>query len=278
MPYTGRVPTNVDVFIEWATHDRMRSPHTITRYRAVLATLTPFGDPMTLTRDDLDAWWTSRIPLIDGTPRSAASRSNELACVRTYYRWATKKNHRPDDPSAGLDFLTPENHVPRAIGEADLGCLLGPLTTEALDLRRAFALGAYGGLRVSEAASLDWRDVDLETRRVFIRGKGGKERVTGLHPVLLDKMLPVVAGNVVTSGGKPYSGAVLQRKANRLMERAGIAHTFHDLRKRGVTLALAKGMNPEAVRQVFGWSSMQTVTHYAVVGSEELDKIAEAMV
>jgi len=268
----------IDDFLLWAREDRMRSPHTIARYRIALATLEPFGDPMTLTRDDLDRWWTSRILLKDGTPRSAATRSNELACLRSFYKWATKKNCRPDDPSAGLDFLAPENHVPRAIGESDLGRLLGPLTTDALDLRRAFALGAYAGLRVSEAASLDWRDIDLESHRMYIRGKGGKERVTGLHPVLLDKILPTVTGNVVAAGGKPYTGAVLQRKANRLMERAGINHTFHDLRKRGVTLALARGMNPEAIRQVFGWSSMQTVTHYAVVGSEELDKIAEAMV
>ena len=267
-----------DAFLQWAEHDRMRSPHTLGRYRTVLATLEPLGDPLALTRDDLDTWWDSRIQLPSGAPRSAASRSNELACLRSFYKWATKKNHRPDDPTAGLDFLTPVNHVPRHIGELDLSRLLGPLTADALDLRRAFALGAYGGLRVSEAASLDWRDVDIEQHRVFIRGKGGKERVTGLHPVLLDKILPELTGNVVMAGRTPYSGAVLQRKVNRLMARHGISHTFHDCRKRGVTLALARGMNPEAVRQVFGWSSMQTVTHYAVVGSEELDKIAQAMI
>lgn len=265
-------------FLAWAEHDRMRSPHTLTRYRAVLATLTPFGDPMGLTRDDLDEWWTSRILLINGTPRSAASRSNELACVRTFYRWATKKNHRPDDPSAGLDFLTPENHVPRAIGKADLERLLGPLTADALDIRRAVALGAYAGLRVSEVAGLDWRDVDLEARRLFVRGKGQWERPIGLSTVLLDEILPVTGGNVVTGGGTPYSGATLQRRVNRLMARAGIDRTFHDLRKRGASLALSKGMNPAAVRVAFGWRSMETVSHYAVVGDEELDRIAEAMI
>lgn len=268
----------IEAFIEWSTADRMRSPHTITRYRAVLKTLAPFGDPLTVTRADLDAWWTSRILLADGAPRSAASRSNELACLRTFFKWATKKAHRLDDPSAGLDFLTPENHVPRAIGKADLERLLGPLTADALDLRRAVALGAYAGLRVSEVAALGWRDIDIEARRLFVRGKGAWERPIGLSTVLLDELLPVTGGNVVTAGGPPYSGAALQRKINRLMERAGIDHTFHDLRKRGASLALSRGMNPAAVRVAFGWRSMETVTHYAVVGSEELDKIAEAMI
>lgn len=265
-------------FIEWSKADRMRSPHTITRYRAVLKTLAPYGDPLTVTRDDLDAWWTSRILLADGAPRSAASRSNELACLRTFFKWATKKAHRLDDPSAGLDFLTPENHVPRAIGKADLERLLGPLTADALDLRRAIALGAYAGMRISEVAALDWKDIDMEARRLFVRGKGQWERPIGLSTVLLDELLPVTGGNVVMAGGKAYTGAALQRRVNRLMERHGINHRFHDLRKRGASMALAKGMNPAAVRVAFGWRSMETVTHYAVVGDEELDRIAEAMV
>ena len=271
-------PDPVAAFLAYAEHDRLRSPHTITRYRAVLKTLAPFGDPLTVTRDDLDAWWTSRILRADGAPRSAASRSNELACLRTFYKWAVKKAHRLDDPSAGLDFLTPENHVPRAIGKADLERLLGPLTVDTLDLRRAIALGAYAGMRISEVAALDWKDVDMEARRLFVRGKGQWERPIGLSTVLLDELLPVTGGNVVMAGGKAYTGAALQRRVNRLMERAGIAHTFHDLRKRGASMALAKGMNPAAVRVAFGWRSMETVAHYAVVGDEELDRIAEAMV
>ncbi len=99
-----------------------------------------------------------------------------------------------------------------------------------------------------------------------------------LSPLLLDKLLPDTGGNVVTAGGKPYSGAVLQRKVNRLMERHGIKHTFHDLRKRGATLAMARVSNPQAVAQAFGWASLETVKHYAVVGDETLDDIANAIV
>jgi site-specific recombinase XerD len=96
--------------------------------------------------------------------------------------------------------------------------------------------------------------------------------------VLLDYLLPDTGGNVITGGGTPYTGPALQRRLNRLMARHGIAHTFHDLRKRGASLALSKGANPAAVRTMFGWASMETVSHYAVVGDEELDRIAEMLV
>jgi site-specific recombinase XerD len=82
----------------------------------------------------------------------------------------------------------------------------------------------------------------------------------------------------VKAGDKPYSAAVLQRKINRHMARHGIDHTMHDLRKRGASIALSKGANPAAVRVMFGWSSMETVSHYAVVGDSELDRIAEMLI
>lgn len=268
----GSMSTLVEGFLDWSQRDRGRSPHTLARYRATLASLTQICDPATATPDQVETWWATRYHL------SPASRSNELACLRAFYKWATRFDHRADDPTRRLDPPKVPNTVPRMIGQADLEQLLGPLTADALDLRRAVALGAYGGLRVSEVAALDWRDVDMEARRIFVRGKGQKERPVALSPVLLDKILPRVTGNIVTAGEKPYTGATLQRKVNRLMARHGIEHTFHDLRKRGASLALSKGASPAAVRTMFGWASMETVATYAVVGDDELDRIAEAMI
>lgn len=259
-------------FLLWAEHDRNRSPHTLARYKAVLGELSTFADPLTATREQVEAWWESRYEFAPGT------RANELACLRSFYRWATKFDHRTDDPTRRLDAPKVPNTVPRMIGRTDLERLLGELTVDAPDLRRAFALGGYAGLRVSECAELDWANIDVEQRRIYVRGKGMKERPVALSPLLLDYLLPDTGENVVTGGSGAYTGATLQRKVNRLMARNGIKHTFHDLRKRGASLALSKGANPAGVRTMFGWSSMETVTHYAVVGDEELDRIAEMLV
>lgn len=262
----------IDAFLTYAEHDRRRSPHTLARYRATFATYAPYGDLATATTEQIQEWWESRYGLSPGT------RHNELACMRALFRWATKFDHRTDDPTRRLDFPIPDNHVPKPIGRNDLTRLLGELTEDAPDLRRAIALGAYCGMRVSEAAGLTWAMIDQETRRIYVRGKGRKERVFGLSPVLLDLILPEVEGNVVMAGGKPYSGAVLQRKINRLMARGKIDRTFHDLRKRAATLALAKGASVVAVTQAFGWSSIQTAQTYAVVSDVEIDAIAASVI
>lgn len=263
--------TAVSDFIAWSRDDRNRSPDTLTRYRSVLREVGKFGDPLTLTMEQAETWWASRYHM------APASRANELACLRSFYRWATKFDHRPDDPTRRLDPPKVPNRVPRMVGRSDLAQLLGEWTADAPDLRRAIALGGYAGLRVSECASLDWSMIDEEQRRMFVRGKGEKERPVPLSPVLLDYLLPNTGGNVLTAGGAEYSAGTLQKKVNRLFHRHGVDRTFHDLRKRGASLALSKGASPAAVQVMFGWASLETVTHYAVVGDDELDRIAEML-
>lgn len=255
-------------FLTWAERDRMRSPLTLARYRNVLA---QFADPANATRDEIEAWWSTRLDM------APATRANELACLRSFYRWCTRFDVRPDDPTRRLDAPKIPNRVPRMVGRSDLEKLLGEWTVDHLDMRRAVALGGFAGLRVSECATLDWSDIDEEARRIFVTGKGRKQRPVPLSPVLLDYLLPNTGGNVVTAGGDPYTPATLQRKINRLFERCGMDRRFHDLRKRGASIALSKGANPAAVRVMFGWSSMETVSHYAVVGDDELDRIAEML-
>lgn len=264
---------SIDAFLTWAERDRGRSPATMSRYRAVLGQIFPtYGTPETITETQIEAWWATRY---DAAP---ATRSNELACLRSFMRWMTRFDHRPDDPTRRLDPPKIPNRLPRMVGRATFEAMLGDLTADLPDLRRAIALGGYAGLRVSECATLEWADIDIETRRMYVRGKGQKERPVPLSTLLLDYLLPQREGRVVvTASGDIHNPASLQRKVNRFMAEHAPGHTFHDLRKRGASIALSKGASPAAVRTMFGWSSMETVMSYAVVGDDELDKIAEML-
>lgn len=265
--------TATDEFLTWAERDRVRSSNTLKRYRAVLGQLDALGiDPVVATREDVERWWGTRFD------HSPATRDNELACLRAFYKWATRFDHRADDPTRRLDPPKVPVRVPRPIGRADLERLLVLARQESPDLGRALALGAYGGLRVGEAASLVWADVDAESRRIYVTGKGNKQRVVPLSALLLDLLLPEVGGNVVTAGEQPYSADTLQRKVNRFIQRQGVEHTSHDLRKRGATLAAAKGVPLNVIAAAFGWSSIETAKHYAAVSDDALDALGEAMV
>jgi len=260
----------VAAFLEWAEHDRLRSQHTLARYRAVL---TQLPDPAAATAAEIEKWWASRLEL------SPATRANELACLRSFYRWATRFDVRPDDPTRRLDAPKVDNAFPRPIGRAELAQAFEITDArEAPELRRALALGAYGGLRVSEAAELRWSAVDLERRFLRIRGKGRKERLAGISPKLLDEILPERAGALTVVGGEggAISADVLQRRVNRLLGSVADGLTFHKLRARYVTQGIAETGDIFAVSRAVGWASIETAKHYAALSDDALHRIAAA--
>ena len=260
--------TTPDLPTAWLAHQRAEGValNTVAARARVLRSLPNAG---TATREEVEAWWAERRHL------SPATRSNDLACLRSFYRWARRWEHRDDDPTLRIDAPRVDKGLPRPLSRADLHRLLSTLPD---DLRRAVALGAYAGLRVSEVAALHWHDVDLEARRArVIKGKGGKPRVVALGAVLVDHLLPDTGGNVVTGTAQSYTAASLQRRVNRAMHRAGVEGTFHALRHRYGTLAYQATRDLVAVGRQMGHSSPVTTAIYAAASDDVADAIAEAV-
>lgn len=241
-------------------------PNTIAARARVLRSL---GTAGTATREEVETWWAGRRDL------ASATRSNDLANLRTFYRWCQRWEHRPDDPTLRLDAPKVDKGLPRPISRVDLHKLLHDLPE---DLRRAVALGAYAGLRVSEVARLHWHDVDLEARRArILNSKGGKSRIVAVGAVLIDHLLPDTGANVVTGTTEGHTPVNLQRRVNRAIKAAGIDGTFHQLRHRYGTLAYQATRDLVAVGRQMGHSSPVTTAIYAAASDDVADDIAEAV-
>lgn len=254
--------------LAWLTAENNVSPNTIKARRAVLRSL---PNPGTTTREHVEAWWATRAHL------ARATRLADLSHLRQFYDWCQIWEHRPDDPTRRLKAPRQIKGQPRPFAEYEVDRIFAALDTGS-DLRRAFALGVYAGLRVSEAAALDWRDVDLENNRLRVElSKGLKTRLVGLSPLLLDKLLPNTGGNVVTAGGPPYTADTLQRKINRAIQRAGVDGTFHRARHRFGSMALQRTGNLLAVSRAMGHQSPATTSIYSQTADTDLDLIAEAV-
>lgn len=258
---------------DWLTYlaGLNRSPQTIRTYRTVLdGYLVHAPNPLAARVEDAEAWWAGIAHL------SVRSRARALSAVRSFYRWAIRYDLVQRDPTRRLDPPALPKGAPRYVTRHQLDTLLRELPG---DLRRAVVLGAWAGLRVSEAAALDWSDVDAEARRIHVRhGKGDKARTVGAHPLLLDALLPEVGGNVVTAGGRAYSADALQRRVNRAMKRVGVDATFHQLRHRFGTITYGATGDPLAVAAAMGHASLETTRIYAAVSDDALDRVAAAAV
>jgi site-specific recombinase XerD len=265
---------NEELVESWLAEVRRlgRSPNTIATYRRTMNGLgRTVPDLAAATREDIESWWHGR------DSRAVATRANELSAVKQFYRWATEWEHTAPgyDPTYRCKSPRVPRGLPRGIGREELQRLLGRLDGE---MRRAVCLGAWAGLRVSEAAALRWPDVDREMMRLLVIGKGGKGRYVGLNPLLLDSLLPDTGGNVVTGRPEGYSAHALQVKVNRAIESAGVDATFHQLRHRFATVALTSGVNLLSVSRAMGHASAATTSIYAGTADSDLDLIAAAVV
>lgn len=260
--------TALDDWFDWLREDQVKSPHTLATYRRTWRTI-PF-DPIAATLEDAETWWTSRRDL------SVSTRRNELAAIRSFYRWAIRFGHVNEDPTRRITPPKAPNRLAVYVGRQDLHALFDGMPD---DLRRATALGAYAGLRLSEAAALHWRDVDRELHRVTVRaGKGEKDRMVGLPAILLDHLLPERRGcYVVTGTESTITGHTLGRRWTAEAARLGVDATFHKLRHRFGTMASAAGVPLTSVQRAMGHSSPATTAIYVAASDTDLDLIADAV-
>jgi integrase len=237
--------------------------------------LRSIGNAGTATREDVEAWWRSRAHL------SASTRHNGLANLRSFYRWCIRWEYRLDDPTLRLDSPRVDPGLPRPMTREDLHKALDQLYRP--DIRRAVCLGAYAGLRISEAAALDWSDVDLENRQLRImNSKGNKSRRVPMSPVLLDALLPNTGGNVVlggtvVAGAGPMSAQRLERRVRDAFKALGIDATFHQLRHRYATIAYEATGDILAVSRLLGHANLNTTQIYVRTREDVARAIALAV-
>ena len=247
---------------------------TVRRRAAVLRSVADVGPAAGVaTREDLEEWWSTR------QTRAASTRDTDLACLRTFYRWARRFEHRTDDPTARIDPPRKRPGLPRGVSEADLGRLLERYRGERPRIYRAIVLGAYAGLRISETTALTWSDVDLVAGHITVTGKGDKTRRIPLAADVLEDLGTPPAEDLraktsVVTGGQQITVDELARQVNAAIRDAGVRGTSHQLRHRFGTFAYRHLKDLAAVRDLMGHASIQTTLVYAAAADDSAQSIA----
>lgn len=116
------------------------------------------------------------------------------------------------------------------------------------------------GARISEAANLDWSDVDLTAATARInQTKVGRERIAHLPRPLVIAMANIEGERV----GKVFrysSRHTIKPQWNKVCKRAGIEQlSYHTCRHGFATSLLHKGVDPVTVAKLGGWADPQLV-------------------
>ncbi len=146
-----------------------------------------------------------------------------------------------------------------------------------LDLcyREAAILALNTGLRLNELRFLEWRDVDLERREVWVRAKpelgyspkGARERVIPLRPEFAEELKARERSEgwvCLNDLGRQLSRTAFQRAIRNARRRAGITKQIspHALRHTYASHLIMAGVDIETVRDLMGHSHIKTTAIY----------------
>lgn len=224
---------------------------------------------------------------------SAGSINRTLSSLRSYFKYLVDMDYKaPVAPSAVKLLKMPRTHGRVAELESLVQLIESPVKFEkdkriALRNRMMLEVLFSTGMRISELLSLN-RDQINDTGKIFIRGKGKKERFV----YLTDRAKALLKDYLITRGDDnpalfiPYSGKnsgmakvrispnYLQMKIKRYKELLGIIvpTSAHSFRHGFATYLAEQGANPAAIQILLGHESLQTTTRYVHAS----DKYAES--
>lgn len=247
-----------------------RSPHTKEAYLRDVARLNAFtaGRPLaTITLGDLQAFQES---LSDLAP---ASSKRVVSAIKSLLSFGQKIGYLHFNVGKAVVVPAAENTLAeRIMSEGDVQRMLALEPNQRN--RVLLSILYYGGLRVSEACGMRWRNVQPRERggQLAVFGKGRKTRVILLPADIFLAILALrgeagVDDPVFRSrkGGKPLSRVQAMRVVQAAARRAGIAGAVspHWLRHAHATHALNRGAPIHLVADTLGHASVATTGMYA---------------
>ena len=226
----------------------------------------------------------------------AVSRSlaRTLSALRQLFRWLEAQGLVENRKILQLAMPKVPHSVPKplTVGKAadvvDAGA--GAELDWVLARDAAVLLLLYGcGLRIAEALSINAKDAPAPDREVLrITGKGGKERLVPVLPVVRDAVArylqlcpyPLEPDEPMFRGakGRPLSPRLIQLAMERLRATLDLPATAtpHALRHSFATHLLSAGGDLRQIQELLGHASLSTTQAYTEVDRDRLLAVYDA--
>ena len=245
---------------------------------------------------------------------SPASRNRKGAVVKAFLKWMFAKGWIDKDLQTLVRLPSLPQKLPVYLSVDEALCLVQTvqkafLAKKGWEHQRDLILILLlygGGLRVSEACQLTWKQVDWNKKVLRIKGKGGKQRLVALPDRVLkalkgipksarakkDKPVlsyPLSKASLKTTSKTKIKSHLKHHNLNQLAERkaydivkhwgqkAGLAKPLspHVLRHSFATHLLSSGSDLRTLQELLGHSSLVSTQKYTHLHISHLAKLLE---
>jgi site-specific recombinase XerD len=298
----GDVDKLIGRYVAAIAAEKNLSAFTLRNYASDLRHLTAWltaqrVEPLQVTRLDFRAYLAA---MVDGRV-AQGSIVRRVSTARSFYRWLRLTGLISDDPLANVRGPKQAKRLPRALTQDDIEALIAAADGDKpSDLRdRALLELLYAaGLRISEAAGLDFGDIDFDHRTLRVRGKGNKERIVlfggparrALEVYARRARSYLLSGAVVARRRVQPTALFVNRFGGRLSQRrmqlivrkyalkAGLDERIHPhlLRHTFATHLLDGGAELRVVQELMGHATPNTTQIYLHVTEERQRRAMES--
>ncbi len=288
----------IEGWYEWLSMERRLSLHTAQSYLIDLKEFFTFlqsdiGHPCTLkdlknlSVTDFRSFLVARTN--QGIGRASIARN--MSSLRNFFRFLQKKELVHNTAVTVVRPARPPKTLPKPLEKEDTLLLLKSAfkaQKEVWQGRRDVALLTllYGcGLRISEALNLtigDWRGC---TDMLVIQGKGNKQRLVPVLPIVKNAMaqylnqrpyeLSAASCLFIGARGEQLNAGVVQRQIRKLRRQIGLPEsvTPHALRHSFATHLLIDGADLRSVQELLGHASLSATQRYTEVDTTHLTEV-----
>jgi integrase/recombinase XerC len=280
----------------WLVAERRASPHTIAAYGSDLARFFAFltdhlgivpglADLARLRATDFRAYLAQRA----GEDLAASSRARAMSVLRGFFRFLDRRGLAHNPALATVRSPKPPVSLPKPLTAVDAAEALASVDdAKPWIAKRDIAVLTllYGcGLRLAEALSLTRREAPTAAGAIRITGKGNKQRLVPILPVVAAAVAeylaacpyPLAADDPLFVGarGAKLNPRLVQGRMAQLRRALGLpeAATPHALRHSFATHLLAGGGDLRAIQELLGHASLSTTQRYTAVDMTRLVEV-----
>ncbi len=221
---------------------------------------------------------------------SLASRNRKIATLKSFFNWMY--NERLTDKNFGSQLTCPKvpKKIPHFLSVDEVISVLNffqqssqTATSEKnqnylVKQKTLFLLLYGGGLRISEACLLQWKNVQVNERRLLVKGKGNKERFSILPAFCFEHLKKIsLHKTAYVFGEQPLHTRIGYEMIRDLGKKAGLMNPLHPhaLRHSFATHLLASGANLRTLQTLLGHDSLTATEKYTHLSVDHLARLID---
>lgn len=282
----------IDNYLKYKENIKSFSLLSLKAYRSDLAQT--FKKKQILVCKYEDLWSQARPSLGQWGALSPATRNRKIATLKSFFSWLYDQKLLDINYSNQLVCPKVPRKIPHFLSVDEVVSVLNFInenlktssdekTKLQLKLQKSLFLLLYGGgLRISEACNLKWKDINLKEKKILVHGKGNKERYSILPAFAIEHFkiehgVAKLNQNHYVFGSTALNTRIGYEFIRKIGKQAGLMNSLHPhaLRHSYATHLLASGANLRTLQKLLGHESLQATEKYTHLSVDHLARLID---